>query len=576
MEDAQGFSPAVEMTRSNQVFAISGKNYVFDTLGPRSAFGNRFLQEIPLMGIEHCQGFQIDIGPITRSFLMTSQALMEWDEAKGGFQIRFITPDTTEAPYRWTYGYLNQVLYFCHPRVGIITTNVAGIIFQKAIGRGIPEAPIAIATDNGRLGVMTDQFLHWSAQSNGLDYQPEIGGAGAQKISDRVSGAPIMLSSYGQGFLTWTTEGVMKSDFVGEQFVYRHRSVSTEFKPINSFCVVRLNDQSTVILDQRGLFQTTGGPPTPMVPLFNEFLIDFIKRNRLTIGLNCRLEWDTIRRRLYVMVSRSQQSAIFERAFVLYPPLDKWGEFSEPCYGIVPVVIRGSLREDQYFGFVGLDGLIRLWLETGSTQARNSDKLGNLIIRRNQKPVQKIESSGAGRVVSASGVGNSSPVEIPQSQSGYYLAGSPVIKTPELAGLGAEIRLGLFRMLSDVTADTLSEMTELILRTGPTGEFGDVVPNYSLEAPTGVDFGEFDPAPNDGFERLNYVNHKVKVISTVDGVSEFQSAIPIITGHAPAARFFCLSSVGLWHMLEISAIDTGEAFHIRTVEMNEVPAGRLN
>src|SRR3546814_8346829 len=74
-----------------------------------------------------------------------------------------------------------------------------------------------ITVNQGRLVVLTDQVLAWSWQSDGRNFTPALGEAGAQVISARVAGFPIMVSNYAGGVLTWTTGGLMRSEFTGDQ-----------------------------------------------------------------------------------------------------------------------------------------------------------------------------------------------------------------------------------------------------------------------------------------------------------------------------------------------------------------------
>src|SRR3546814_7170115 len=101
-----------------------------------------------------------------------------------------------------------------------------------------------ITVNQGRLVVLTDQVLAWSWQSDGRNFTPALGEAGAQVISARVAGFPIMVSNYAGGVLTWTTGGLMRSEFTGDQETYRHRDINTEYRPVNSFCVLQ-TDKNT-------------------------------------------------------------------------------------------------------------------------------------------------------------------------------------------------------------------------------------------------------------------------------------------------------------------------------------------
>src|SRR3546814_15505499 len=81
---------------------------------------------------------------------------------------------------------------------------------------GLPSQPRAITVNQGRLVVLTDQVLAWSWQSDGRNFTPALGEAGAQVISARVAGFPIMVSNYAGGVLTWTTGGLLRTEFTGE------------------------------------------------------------------------------------------------------------------------------------------------------------------------------------------------------------------------------------------------------------------------------------------------------------------------------------------------------------------------
>lgn len=576
--DIQGLSPAVESTRSDKQFVIRGKNYIFDAIGPWTPFGNRFLTQQPLThtaNLAYSQGFRVRLTGGDRVFTITNWAIMEWVESLGNWQVLYSIPDTTSTPFRWTFAYLNGYVYFCHPRTGILSYELATKVFQRAQGEGIPAAAVAIASDNGRLGVMTNQFLYWSSQSDGLDFTPELGGAGAQLISDRVAGDPIMLTSFAKGFFVWTTGGIMRSEFVGDVEVYRHKNISTEYRPLNSFCVIRMSDDTNVILDERGLFQTKGAEPTPLTPLFNEFLIDYLQANNLNLAQNARLEWDDLHRRLYLSVSTTYSSPIYEKAFVLYPPLDKWGEFSERHYGIFPIKIKGSLREDDYFGYADTTNRVRFFKETGSRETVNTSLTVNLWNRAVQKPVEETEGLNGLRIVSSTVQEGYGTEPTPVNQSGYYQSASATITTPELTGLDALIRIGQFRGISDVAPDVLTEITNLMLRSGTTGLYGAALVDYNLEAPEGFDLSTVSAPIDTAFEKLNYTNHKLRIFSTLDGENEFQSAVPTLTAFTPAGRFFALSTVGIWHQVEFSATEVGEAFRVHTAEFTAVEAGRL-
>jgi hypothetical protein len=366
--DIQGFFPAVEPTRTEKLLLLNGQNYIFDARGPKSPFGNRLLLPFALGRPEHVQGIRLKLRTGDRCFTITSDAILEWDETAGGWQSSTSSGDIRSNPYRWTHGYLNGVMFFCHPSVGILAYDLDDESVYAPHGQWDSHDAIAIDVNNGRLVAITPELFAWSSPSNGLDFTPALGGAGQQKISNHVAGSPIMVTSYTRGCLTWTTGGVMRSEFTGDVAVYHHRALNTEYRPVNSFCTCRIDDDTVIILDERGLFQSTGESPQPFAPLFNEFLIEYIQKNKLRQGNNLRLEWDELKRHMYVSASLSITSPLYEFCFVYYPPLDKWGQFCETHYGILPVKIDTSERADDYYGFVDAEGFVRYWLNTGSRE----------------------------------------------------------------------------------------------------------------------------------------------------------------------------------------------------------------
>jgi hypothetical protein len=504
------------------MFVLNGKNYTFDSMGPKSIFGSRFLTTTPLAGSAHTQGIRVKVKPLDRCFTFTSTEIQEWSEPDLDWVTIYTTPDTSGAPYRWTWGYLAGFIYFCHPATGILKYNPDTGVIVAHTGPGIPSNPIAIAVGVGLLGVMDNEWFTWSAPSDGDMFVPQLGGAGQQRISDRVAGSPVMLTSFTGGFMIWTTSGVMLSRFTGTSEVFRHSTLETEFRPVNSFCTARLDKDSTLILDERGLFVTKGDSPEPFAPIFNEFIRAYIQKFKLNIGQNLRLEWDDRTRMLYVSVSLSYSDALYERAFALYSNLDKWGSFDKPHYGILPIRIPTSEREGEYFGYVGADSRVSYWKETGSCEVWDDS-------------------------------------------------------AAVLAPLGAEIQLGLFRPTGQANSDELSEITQLLIRSTQSGDPDDVQLDFNLvpDDTSDEDYNVLAGAEDYGFDTLNYVNHGVEIISTNDGKTAFMICDPTLVRFNKAMRYYACSSTGIWHILKLTADAVGESFHLVTFEITAIGAGRL-
>lgn len=574
--DIQGLTPGIELTRSTELFVLDGSNYVFDSIGPYSGFSDRKLLPQPLGDPAFVQGVRLKLRDLDRSFVITTEQIMEWDESFGGWRTLYITPSTRNVGHRWTTGYVNGKQYFCHPLTGILVYDLLTGICQKLQGLGVPEDAIAIAADNGRLIAITPELFMWSGQSDGSDFDPRLGGAGFQIIADWVSGDPILVTSYGQGTLTWTTGGVMRSEFTGDASVYRHRNLDTEYRPINSFCSVRVDEDTVVILDERGLFKSKGDAPEPYSPVFNEYLIGFLQDNAVTIGDNCRIEWDELRRKLYVSISDTYASPLFETCFVLYPPMDKWGQFNESHYGILPITIQSSQREGRYFGYVDSIGCVRYWRKSGSREADSPEQNSQLSLFYPQisQPAQYDHESQF-RIVGVNGVCNTIPSIDNPGRAGWYEIDAVNPAPASLVGLNSVIRIGLWRIPTDQSVDELTEITNVMIRSNESGPKSQLSFDFNLLPDGGRDYNLTDGHQDYGLSPLNYVNHNLRLIGTIDGNTPFDISTPILDTFIQGARYYTGGSIGLWHIIELSAVEVGESLHPRTVEITATYAGKL-
>lgn len=522
--DIKGLTPAIDLRNSEETFVLGGRNFAFTSMGPASVFGNRFLTTAALASPNHAQAARIRLRSGTRVFTFPGDGIYEWDEVSLTLTLLYATAPTNISPYRWTFGYLNGKIFFCHPVTGILVLDIDSGIITPHGGLGVPPTPLAIGINMGRLIVLDDLYLSWSWQSDGMNFTPAIGEAGQQLISDRVAGFPIMISNYAEGIITWTTGGMMQSQFTGDQEVYRHRNLNTEFHPVNSFCVLQLDDNTCVILDERGLFKSQGGAPEPFAPIFNEFLIEYFRLNDLSVGQNLRLEWDDLRRFLYVSVSVTPNYPRYEKAFVLYPPLDKWGYFNEPHNGIIPIHINANERGGHYFGFVDVNGRIKYWDNLPSKEEM-------------------------------------------------------VAAVPTLVGLDSLIQIGLIRFpeLGD-SFDRMAEVTNLSIGNTVSGPEVQLGVDY-LQVPDGTsneDYTAAMGAEDFGFNSLHYVNHQIRIVGTKDGRSSYVTQTPKLASVNEASRHFTCSVPGVWHILEIEAAAVGEAFHLRSFQLNAVDGGRVS
>ena len=578
-DDFQGLTPSIDPRKSDKLFALDGRNYVFDSFGPKSVFGNRFLTPYPLGAPAWSQGMRLRLRTGDRTFTFTTDSILEWREDLGCWRVLYyFDQNLLLSPYRWTGDYLSGIMFFCHPGVGIIAYDLDLDVCEPLVGPGVPDQPIAICQDNGRICAIDESAYSWSAPGDGTNWTPQLGGAGFQLINARVSGYPIMIDSYGRGTITWTTGGVMRSEFTGDASVYRHRQLVTEYRPVNSFCTFRLDNDTIVLLDERGFFKTQGETPVALTPLFNEFLIDYLQRNNLKLGTNCRVEFDDLQRRIYLSVSDSYSDPIFEKAFVLYAPIDKWGTFDEQHYGIIPLLIKESSRADDYFGFVDLDGRVKYWTNGASREIPPIDPTLNSYYPVNQKPAVA-GASGEYTILGSSMEFNTLDTSVYSQRAGYYDAGGISPASSNITGLDSVIQLGFVRITSEQEYDQLCEISQILVGSVTANPYAYPIDDFNL-VPDGVSDEDYNAevgGEDFGIEDVSYADHGLRIIPTIDGRSPFGDPVtPDLITFQRATREYSCSAVGLFNIIEFSATEVGEYYHLRILELNALDGGRLN
>lgn len=577
MTDINGLTPGIDPRNSDKTFILESRNVVFDSLGPKSDFGNRYLTTYPVGRPQHTQGCRLKLSQGDRCFTFNGDGILEWDEDLGGWVTIYVTPDTTTQPYRWTYGYLNGIMYFCHPATGMLKLNLDSGICEKMYEDGVPSQALAMCVTNGRIGIIDEEWFTWSGPGNGLDYVPRLGGAGQQKIADRVSGDPIMVMSYQKGALVFTSGGVLRCEFTGDASVFHFRELNTEYRPINSFCLFKMDDDTVGFVDERGIFTTAGERPQAFSPIFNEFLINYLQRFNLKMLDNVRIEWDDLKKRLYLMTSLSLYDPLFESTFVLYPTVDKWGTFDTPCHGIVPLIRQDNAGTQDYFGFVDASGRVRYWLEAGSVEVMPSGVALDAVYPLIQKPAT-FEAGALGSVLSSSLTLNTVPVSEYEGIAGLYQPEAFAYPfTPVLGPLDAEISVGLLNLGPQDAHDRMVEVQNIYIGSAisanpnPTTEDWALIPSGTSDEDYAAETGGEDF----GVEGANYVNHGLSLFGTNDGKRIWDSAEPMLIRFDRASRDYACNVAGLWHILQLRAEEVGQSFHIRHVRFTVTDGGKL-
>jgi len=162
--------------------------------------------------------------------------------------------------------------------------------------------------------------------------------------------------------------------------------------------------------------------------------------------------------------------------------------------------------------------------------------------------------------------------------AGYYPHGGESIAPANLTGLYAKLILGLIKFEGlNESFDQMAEVTSMLVGNAVSGPSDVISEDYNL-IPDGVDDEDYNSEVGQidfGAEPLNYVNHDLNLIGTLDGQSTFIQEEPKLTLFKRAARYYACSVPGVWHILEMSATRVGDAIHLRDFEMTATYAGRV-
>lgn len=251
--------------------------------------------------------------------------------------------------YKWTTAFVGTRYWFCHPAVGLVYydlyTSTWGF-YRDNCWYG-PVFAIALATN--RLVILMQDALAWSKFDDGSEfvYDDWHHGSGVQSLVLLEYGQPYSVQSYGGGWITFTSTGVLVSrpngDVVGAPdgqsvapgaLMFHHSVVTQEDIPLGP-CACCNADRNTVIwLTQKGFrtfAQSQGGGwgasqewQPEMSAFYREFVLPASKSRALD-----RFCIDVAKDCGWVFVSSRPNDTIvgYSRAHVFQPEVSKWGSF---------------------------------------------------------------------------------------------------------------------------------------------------------------------------------------------------------------------------------------------------------
>lgn len=623
----QSLLPSVDARNSDESFVVDGRNFYFDSKGPKSGFSSRRLTAFPFASPGHVQG--LTPAGIDRTFVFTGDAILTWRQTLP-FMWEVLFPFATEIPltqqFPWSCIYVEGEVFFAHPYrglySGIYDSSTHKMWIHQLTDSDIPGLPLGIkAMDvvRGRPIIVTDTQVVWGAVGDLSNLTPVLAGAGFQNLSQYISGTFLSLTNLVDGFIVRTTGGSLLVEFIDGDDVWRWTPQSSQERPIGPWASVRISTGANVFLSQHGLMiAQTNGVPEGWTPEFNEFFLEYIKQ---VAGDNRFWRVDYYEAKEMLFISESLDGVGFWRSFVLTPTRNKWGIFSGEQYGFLKIA-------PDLFGFIDAEANIHYFVDgfTRESEPAIADGIDRYYPRL-EKQLAIPSSSAVSNAVTFNLEAPTDPFDPPAAA--WYVPGSSMPTQGAQMGMDSWIEVGYLRPANIAnSADGVLEIQEVKLgstpgaalpawqdtfitahRTDLYGESEDwssaasIVDGDEIEdlntstledtdLNSGVNAGNWDllwlnyptiTFSDGGFEdwdsstdededwngrylSLTQLDYTLKLLASEDGIT-FDEYSPELVRFDVGARLYVTLTSGNFHRLRLEATNPLEYYHLQFLEL---------
>lgn len=348
----KGLVPALEPKEMQQPFVVDGRNFAMDFEGPYSAFSHMVSSYTPLDSPELVQTLQVE----SETYICTSSGIYGYDVVNMSYYPKYLFP-AVSTKYPWSMAQVGGFYYFCRRDVGVIQHDYTNRKWVVVSSPYLPNNPAYITNSYGRLIVLGDNAVVWSSLDNGLDFVTSLEtGAGYQGLSI-VRGTPLGIREIANGFLTFTSQGIMISEFIGTAAVFQHRKLTTTDQLLNPFCLVTTSELTHVFLTRQGFRVTDGKVPDVFEPLFNQFLFRKVFPNFEILNQTMfRMFYSQERQSFFLSIASSAYPTKYSKAYVFNTTRQEWGSFDENHYGIGEFYFGSGPYAGYNLGYIDFDG----------------------------------------------------------------------------------------------------------------------------------------------------------------------------------------------------------------------------
>ena len=615
-KDFGGLRPAIDPRRTGQAHVIQGSNFIFDVDGPKSWFGSDIRGYGKLVDGLGIQSFRVE----DRSFIFTQNAVLEFDETMRLYRVLYEFASSVVTAYPWTTAFVGTKYYFCHPDIGILFYCIGEKTFSKLTGTYVPDVPYAITDAYGRLVILSETAYLWSALDDGSDLTPDlVTGAGFQSLG-LIGGTPISVGKITDGFLVFTSKGIVKAQFTNNSAVFRHYVWDTTHVLLTPYCLISIEENGLLFLSRNGFWQTKGDAPEAFAPVMSEYFKDVvIPAIDDRINDIVRIDYSKGEEILFVGVGSAAEASAYIETWVLYLPMaDKWGKFTRKHYGFCEVYLDSGPRQGFNFCNISASGVVNIFHDLSYVETHpnlNVYRDDSLWVPPYEEDAIFIEGAYIARTHS---VGTHfDPIAFKDLPTGYYAVGTSVYTESALPeapaevepfysssaynvitftggvsalrlenaaasdettqSLNSDITLGLFNFTSGTKADETSAVDTLRVDTS-TLSSSSLDEDWLLDDLNDEDWNLIDNVEEDwGYNLASGIEFNAYLLTTWDGrqLTDFgRETLEVYQNFEAGILYDPRGISGMFHSLQLSADQIGYSYHLKSLEIGAILTGR--
>lgn len=572
----KGLVLALDPRQVPTLHVLEGQNFLVGAEGPYAAFGSQYLTYERIEDFDDLNVFEID--KIQTSFIFISSGVLAYDQTSQRYYVAMLFSQRATEVFPWTMAFVGGSYYFSKKGMPVIKFNPITsewLELNNTNSPGIVPNPVAVTDSFGRLIILDNDVVQWSAIDDGQKFEDPDLGAGSQSLSLVGGGAPLAVKHSQVGFVTYTTSGIMRSMHREADNPFTHRIGSEHITLLSPYSISEIRRGVHVFLSTSGLYQYLGDQKLPQEwqPLMSEYLRNNVLINfdpTVKINPTIKFHFDNNTQIFTLSISPNANPRFYSDAYSLYLPKDEWGSFDRVHSLVSALFIESGFSKGSNPGFFDDQGFYHVY--TNQAQVEDQTEIfGNTYFQTYfQNPVRAENG-----VQIASEVVNATVYDKSQyTYTGLYDAQGQL--TPRNFGpLDSYINIGLMRLLDPEYADRYTMLFNLVLGVGEL--VAEEREDYNTITPDVFEDWDILVGEEDwGFNIIPGIGFTARAFASIDGQTplEDQDVELELLENTDLVRHFTADICGIYHVAQITAYKLNETFQIKTAEPVLKPAGR--